>query len=95
MLIIIFIKNSSNEFIFINNVSIDMLPINAPIISLYNGVFLLRINDTDSNNSRSNPKFSSSIKSKYIFKLITKNIIKKRHIIMCRFLRISLKFFLQ
>jgi len=69
-----------------NRDSIDILPINAPIKSLYIGTFLLKINDTDNNNKKSNPKFKNNIKSIYIFKGITKIIIKKQHNKLCRFL---------
>lgn len=62
-----------------NSVSIDILPMNAPINSLYNFTFLLSISDTDNSNKKSNPKLISSTMSKYIFILITNLIIKKRH----------------
>ena len=63
MLIIIFNMNSSSDVILMNSVNTEMLPMNAPISSLYIFAFLLSIIDTDSNNRKSNPKFNSSIKS--------------------------------
>ena len=59
-----------------NSVSIDILPINEPISSLQIRVFLLRINDTDNSNRKSNPKLISNTISRYIFILITNFIIK-------------------
>ena len=67
ILIIIFIRNSSNEFIFIKSVNTDMLPIKAPNNSLYISVFLFNIIVTDNSNKKSNPKLSSNIRSIYIF----------------------------
>lgn len=86
MLIIIFIRNSWNDVMSINSVSVDILPMNAPIKSLYIVVFLLSINETDNSNKKSNPKFKNNIKSIYIFNGITKIIIKKQHNKLCRFL---------
>ena len=63
MLIIILIINNCIEFIFINSVNTEMLPMNAPNSSLYSSVFLFNISETDSNNKKSNPKFNSSIRS--------------------------------
>lgn len=67
ILIIILIRKSSSEFIFMNNVNTEILPIKAPNNSLYNGVFLLNIKDTDNSNRKSKPKFNSNTRSKYIF----------------------------
>ena len=50
-----------------NSVNTEILPMNAPINSLYIGTFLLSINDTDNSNRKSNPKLMKSTKSIYIF----------------------------
>ena len=94
MLIIIFVINSSNELIFMNSVSIDTLPMNAPISSLWILVFLLKICDTDKSIIKSKPKLIINTKSRYIFNFNHLLNYKKKTHNNVSILRINLKFFL-
>lgn len=94
ILINTFIIKSCRELIFKNKIKMLKLPIKAPIINLYKGIFLRSNTETLNNSIKSKKKLRIKIKSKYTFIASPIKVYKKTRVFRV-VLYIKILFFLK